>query len=320
MKIRRILRVIALSFLGIILLTMSGAFTYEHISRVVAERTYRPEGRFIDVGGHKLHVVEQGNGAPTIIFESGMDPSGHLSWYKVQEELSRIATTISYDRAGILWSERGDHPKSSESITNDLTNLLANGGYPKPYILVGHSMAGITIRKFIETHKSDISGIVLVDASHPDQATLYPPKVPPRLMMNLMSSFGVIRLTSSRQMPNTEPGDRINLVGASLIHKGIGATFEEAAALTELSEDAKDVSSFGDIPLIVISANAFTRTANSSESELTRQRIKMQKDLLLLSTNRKQILASESSHYVQLEQPDIVINAITDLIARVEEK
>ena len=245
-----------------------------------------------------------------------MDPYGHLSWYKVQEEVSSFATTVSYDRAGILWSERGRNPKSSESITTDLSKLLVNGNYPKPYVVVGHSLAGITLRKFIENHKNDIAGVVLVDVSHPDQAEIRPPKVPPRLVMNLMNSFGLIRFTSSRQMPNTEPMDRINLVASSLIHRSIGGMFEEAENVTALSADAKTVESFGAIPLIVISATGFTQIVTSSNYELVQQRIQMQKDLLSLSTESRQILASGSTHYVQLEEPNIVIDAIADIVTR----
>ena len=316
MKIRRLLKVIVFFILGGIFLTAGGAFSYEQISRVIAERTYTPEGELVDVGDHKLHVYRRGNSSPTVIFESGMDPFGHLSWFKVQEEIARSATTISYDRAGILWSERGVRPKSSESITDDLAKLLAIGDYPKPYIVVGHSLAGITLRKFVETHKDDIVGIVLVDVSHPDQANIRPPKMPPRFMMTLMNSFGLLRLMSSRLMPNTEATDPINQVAPSLIHKSVAGSFDEAAAVVQLSEEARNINSFGDIPLVVISATSFTQNASPSESELVDLRSKMQEDLLLLSTDSKQILATQSTHYVQLEEPSVVIEAIERLVAR----
>lgn len=316
MRIRRILRVIVLFILGVVLLTAGGAFSYEHISRFIAERTYAQDGELVDVGGHKLHVYQRGNGYPTVIFESGMDPFGHLSWFKVQEEIARSATTVSYDRAGILWSERGKSLKSSQSITDDLTKLLSVGGYPKPYIVVGHSLAGLTLRKFIETHKDDIAGIVLVDVSHPDQAILRPPKMPPRILMSLMSSFGLLRLTSSRQMPNTEATDPINQVAPSLIHRSVAGSFDEAASVAQLSVEARAISSFGDIPLIVISATSFTQNAMASDNAEVKLRIKMQEDLLLLSTDSMQIKATQSTHYVQLEEPNIVIEAIESLVAR----
>tara|TARA_R110002167_G_scaffold45324_4_gene136334 strand:- start:13932 stop:14906 length:975 start_codon:yes stop_codon:yes gene_type:complete len=319
MKIRIVFKWIVFFVLGVILLTVGGAFAYEQISRIIAERNYLPEGKLVDVGGHNLHVYREGSSSLTVIFESGMDPFGHLSWFKVQETIAQSATTVSYDRAGILWSERGDRPKSSQSITDDLTKLLTKGDYPKPYIVVGHSLAGITLRRFIETHKDDIGGIVLVDVSHPDQAILRPPKIPPRMLMGLMSSFGLLRLTSARQMPNTEPTDLINLAAPSLIHKSVSGMFDEAAAVAQLSIEAREISSFGGIPLIVISATSFSGNGASSENESFQLRTKMQQDLLSLSTDSRQILAGKSTHYVQLEEPDIVIDAIESLIARVVE-
>jgi hypothetical protein len=76
---------------------------------------------------HQLHYLKKGFGGLTVVFESGLDPGGHLSWKYVQNEISKFTTTISYDRAGILMSEQGDNSKSLSSISSDLNNLLING-------------------------------------------------------------------------------------------------------------------------------------------------------------------------------------------------
>lgn len=317
MRIKRMIRLALIGVCAVILLIVGSAFTYEQASRFIALWKYDPDGELVDVGGHKIHMVRQGSESPTVIFESGLDTLGHLSWYKVQEEVSEFATTLSYDRAGILWSERGDQEKSTDSMAADLEKVLVSEGFPKPYIVVGHSVAGITSRTFINRNQDEIAGVVFVDASHPDQAVSSPPSVPPEFMMSLMINSGLVRMTSGRIMPNTEAEDRINVISSALTHRSTRALLDEAEKLVAMSNSASSVNTFGDIPLIVISATGLSRNIpeDSSESvqEVLAMRETMQQDLLTLSRSSEHILAEESTHYVQLEQPEIVIDAIQRL-------
>lgn len=295
-----------------------GALGYEQFNRVIASTRYTPEGEMKSVGDHRLHYVRKGMGGPTVVFESGLDFYGHLSWFKVENKIESLTTTISYDRAGILWSERGESPKTIQAVSNDLTNLLNSLDAPKPYIVVGHSAAGITLRQFIKDNQDDIAGIVLVDVSNPEQTLLRPPKVPPHVLFTLLSASGVMRLTANRPMPGTNSGDYINEAGAALIHRSAKATFDEAANMIEMSNSAQKIEQFGDIPLIVISATGLRDGANSNDEEV-RQMIelkdRLQSELLDLSTNSVQITAEKSSHYVQLEEPELVVSAIESLIS-----
>ena len=85
-------------FMGIIT-----GFIYERVSRMKA-RKYEIGETFVDVGGYKLHYKAMGIGEPMVVFESGLDVGGLLPWYKVQPEVAKFASTISYDRVGIFMS------------------------------------------------------------------------------------------------------------------------------------------------------------------------------------------------------------------------
>ena len=309
---------VSLGFIVLVVASAIAALGYEQFNRLVAENKFAPEGEVSKVAGHNLHFLRSGSSAPTVIFESGLDPFGHLSWFKVENEINASATTLSYDRAGILWSERGRDDKSLESISADLTNLLESIDAPKPYIIVGHSAAGITLRRFISDHQDDIAGIVFVDASHPEQTVLRPPKLPPAYVMSLMNASGFIRFSSNRLMPNTSENDRINQLGRALTHKSINGPFDEAAAMKDMSTSAQKIDSFGDIPLIVISATRYRNTSISPSPDLVQifeSRERFQTDLLSLSSQSVQIEAKQSSHYIQLEEPEIVVSAIKTLIS-----
>ena len=318
------LKRISIGFVAIVVVLVTIPFTYERVSRIVASKNYSPEGYLIDVGGHKLHLLRRGTGGPTVVFESGLDGNGHLPWYKVGDEVSLSATTISYDRAGILWSERGSKAKTAEAMSEDLSTLLRIGGFPKPYILVGHSLAGLTLRPFIVENAEDIAGIVFVDTSHPAQFDRMPPELtqtPSRGVMHVLSSFGLIRLSAAASFPNTDPEDRINTVGTALSHNSISAVLDEIESIEVLAEEAKQITSFGDIPLIVITGAS--PTYNDMYPEEFREEMallwnELQSDLLSLSTDSRQILAPESGHYVQLDQPDIVIREIRNIISDIQ--
>jgi len=112
-------------FLSIIILA---ALSYEQVNRVLANKRFPPEGDTINVDGHRLHYIRKGVGGPSVVFESGLDPYGHLSWFKIEKEIENLTTTISYDRAGILWSERGESPKTIQGRFNsEVHNSTAVG-------------------------------------------------------------------------------------------------------------------------------------------------------------------------------------------------
>src|SRR4030042_6527176 len=116
MKILIWLKRILLSILGLILALIITGFVYEQISRFQAKRKIPVRGELIDIGDHKLNINIKGEGGPLVVFEAGVDGGGSLVWLKVQNEVSKFHVTASYDRAGILFSERGKNPKTGEAI------------------------------------------------------------------------------------------------------------------------------------------------------------------------------------------------------------
>jgi len=294
-----------------------------------AEQKYSPEGILVDVGGHSLHMLIKGSGGPTVVFESGLGFDGHMSWFKVQNEVAKFATTVSYDRAGVLWSERGENPKTAAAIAAELHLLLEKSGLQKPYILVGHSLAGVTLRPYITEHSEDVSGLILVEGSHPDMAKemsialkerlLSSPPSP--LLLKTMGNMGVMRATMPEKFhPNTNEDDRYNKVSIAMFHKGLAGVFDEVGNAEQMMAEVSNTRSLGDVPLTVITGTSPTRIddldmAIELKNELAALWIKQQKDLLTLSTRSQHILAEESGHVVQMDQPEIVINAIRNMVS-----
>ncbi|CEG57797.1 alpha/beta fold hydrolase [Legionella fallonii] len=124
----------------------------------------------INVGNHKLHIVCQGRGSPTVILEagSGTDLS---TWSKVQPEIAKFTRVCSYSRAGLGKSSipnniiQFDALKTTQDLHTLLNNPLIRTNSPPPYILVGHSYGGLYVRNFLEQYPQEVAGMVLVEAT-----------------------------------------------------------------------------------------------------------------------------------------------------------
>jgi len=129
-------------------------------------RLYPPPGRLVDIGSHRLHLLESGQGSPTILLEAGL-MSTVLSWSRLQSELAKSFHVVSYDRAGLGWSDPGPMPRTADRIVDELHTLLKRAGITPPYILVGHSFGGLTMPLFAGRFPDEVAGMVLVDPVAP---------------------------------------------------------------------------------------------------------------------------------------------------------
>lgn len=132
-----------------------------------------PPGQMVDVGGYRLHLNPSGEGRPTVILDAGMI-SFSSNWAWVQPVVARVTRVVAYDRAGLGWSDPGPKPRDVGQSAAELQTALDKLGIDGPHVLVGHSYGGLVMRAFAAAHPDAVAGIVLVDASHPDQWTRFP--------------------------------------------------------------------------------------------------------------------------------------------------
>lgn len=128
----------------------------------------------IDIGGRRFRVVRQGprtesarDRAPTVLFEAGSFGTS-ADWAVVQGALGERMRSIAYDRAGLGFSDPGPKPRDSRAISGDLQKLLWAAGEAGPFVLVGHSMAGVHLYSFALRYPDQVAGLVLADATPPD--------------------------------------------------------------------------------------------------------------------------------------------------------
>jgi len=316
-------RIMAGLLILILVLTVStyaaGAFAKTKLAR-----ENPPSGQLTDVGGYNMHLYCMGVGSPTVILEAGLNDF-HVSWSKVQAEVASVARVCSYDRAGLGWSEASPFPRTSQVMADELHTLLVNSGVDAPYILVGHSFGGIVMRQFAQQYPDEVTGMLLVDSAHEGQVTRLPflketanEFIGQFRTLSAMSSFGLMAL-SPATIPNRGFSDEVYKQYQAVLATTnyFDASIAESTAFY-FGTPSMQTADLGDLPLIVLSHGLPDETSDISgmqESQFEQEWAKMQKELAGLSSQGKQVIAQKSGHYIQLDEPELVIDAIRELIA-----
>jgi pimeloyl-ACP methyl ester carboxylesterase len=277
-----------------------------------ALRRYPPPGILVRVRGGNVHLNCSGQGGPTVIMDAALG-SFSLEWAAVQPEVARVTRACSFDRPGMGWSEVAAPPRDSQRIVSELHDLLAAAGLKPPYVLVGHSFGGLNVRLFASEYLPEIAGLVLVESSHEDQVRLLPRppawKSAMRRAVLASSALGLPRLLYSR-LAASMPGSGSEVQRAlTCTTRSLRTVASELDSFeTSLDQVRSRRRSLGDLPLVVIS-RADTDGPTSSTWDA------MQRDTLNLSTNAVQVIARHSGHYVPIEEPTVVIDAVERLVS-----
>jgi len=151
---------------GLLFIAVLLGAVYQFFGTRRDQKAHPPPGRLIDLGGHRLHLYESGNSGPAIVLEAGL-MSTVLSWTELQRELSKSFRVVSYDRAGLGWSDLGPMPRTAERIVDELHLALQKAAVAPPYVLIGHSFGGLTMSLFAARYPQEVTGMVLIDAVVP---------------------------------------------------------------------------------------------------------------------------------------------------------
>jgi pimeloyl-ACP methyl ester carboxylesterase len=310
-------RRILLALLVFTLLLAAAGFLYENVSEARDRRFNTMPGQRIDVGGYRMHIDCTGQGSPTVILESGLGDT-YVSWRKVQPQIAKFARVCSYDRAGLGYSDSSSQPRTSKTMAHELHALLRAAEIPPPYVLVGHSMGGFNVRLYASLYRSEVAGMVLVDASHPDQENRFPPE-----LKNMEGSWlreaefleytmplGVPRLM---ELCDKEPVERAAECNFHSAQEGVA----ELKAFSASAAETAVTGTLGDLPLAVLSHDPAKPSADLP-ADLARPTNdaweKMQEELAHLSTRGTQTIAKNSAHYIQIDRPDVVIESIRQIL------
>lgn len=213
---------------------------------------------------------------PTVIMDAGYGDYSK-AWESIYPEISKLTQVILYDRAGLGKSGRSSNPRTTLFMVEELRGLLKSKNILPPYILVGHSYGGVNMRLFNNMYPQDVAGLVLIDSTPEDYQERFLPSMSDEFKEAYIKQF-------------TLEGD---------FHE-----FKESLDQLHVSNKITDT------PTIVVSAGKKAHYSNESQALWNR----MQEEILRFTTKGEFVVAEKSAHYIQNDEPQVVINTIERLI------
>ena len=256
----------------------------------------------VELGGRRIHVTCFGpeqEGMPTILFESGGSTSSD-AWDRVVDAMAPTRRVCSYDRAGLGASPSApESRRTTKHLVADLEATLTGAGIEGPFVLVGWSMAVLPLTVYTDAHRDDVVGVVLVDPRPPRISERFLAVLPPPREgePEAVRSWRDDELGAFEHDPSLNPE-----------HLDLATANAEAAALLNPPGPF-----FGDVPLILLSASrtsaAWSDLPPDIQREFDRIHVEEQRAVARESTHGHQVV-SPSGHGIQIEQPQVVIDAI----------
>ncbi|MBJ6724450.1 alpha/beta hydrolase [Geomesophilobacter sediminis] len=273
---------------------VTGGALYQGLATVRDRRRYPPPGKTIFVEGRGLHLVEMGSGTPTVLLETGL---GGMSsaWGWIQPELAKATRVVAYDRPGLGWSDPVPPEMTAQDRARQLHAALDQAGIRGPYLLVGHSMGGMLVRIFHDLYPDQVAGVLLIDASHPDQhrhsaAIRRHMTSGFRLLrhVQLLTRIGYVRLSNffasqAEGLPRRQQDEARAFLCSS---RHLKHTNDEGRRWDLLCDEVRATGDLGDKPLTVIAASKGTLPG-------ARQ---MQEDLARLSSRSRLLFLRGADH------------------------
>jgi pimeloyl-ACP methyl ester carboxylesterase len=327
------MKVIALGVLLLAVCTVVIGATYEAQARSRVARAFPAPGRLVDIGGgRRIQLDCRGTGAPVVVFESGLDNLGSLSWAAVHDSVARSTRACAYSRAGIMWSDPAGRPMSSANVAEDLHNALAVAAERPPYVMVGHSLGGPYLLTYTGRYAGDVAGLVFVDASHPDQVARMRAATGKDLKQSTsmvsaaaaLAWTGLVRVAIPAGVPPTAPAAIKDPSGAYFA-TSLGPVLEELRGLDATLAAAGSTRQLGDRPLVVLTANEKMKPEALAQAKITAEQgerlkaewLKLHDEEATWSTRSRHEIVADASHYIQFDRPAVVIAAVREVVEQV---
>lgn len=293
-----------------------------------SQRAYLGAQQLVAVDGNRrLNLVCMGQGEPTVIFDSGLS-DWSFTWALVQPRVARTTRACAYDRAGLGASDPTERVADSRHMVDDLHQLLQRAGIDGPLVLVGHSMAALNVRLYASLYPTQVVGMVLVDPSHEEAFTRIDAhrnqletrryRAQRAQAAACVDDFPQLHASKAWRRTCIEPDDPRYGRALNAARRGVAERLTyQRAQLDEITHYA-DGSSFaqvrdarrslGALPLIVLTAQQTIRRAGDDW-------LNVHRELAAMSTLGQQRTINRTGHYIQLDRPEAVIDAITEVVS-----
>jgi pimeloyl-ACP methyl ester carboxylesterase len=313
--------------------------TLQLICTRIDYKKFPAPGTMVNISGGKMHVCTLGQGSPHVVLESGIAASS-INWSPLQLELAKFTTAYSYDRAGFGWSVSSNRNCTLARMADDLHAMLQAMRVPAPYILVGHSFAGYITRAYANRYPEELAGLVLVDPLTPEE--WIKPTSAQRWSLRggiwfsrsggVLASLGVVRfcLWMLQRGNSTTPKSVLALFGPKATET-VGRILRELLKLPP--ESVRVIRARWSTPTFFWTMAEYLKSLPKCAAELGGREFPAQIPVTVLSGGHqpqvrldehaaiaahsvrgRHIIANKSRHWIHLDQPELVVEAVKEMI------
>jgi pimeloyl-ACP methyl ester carboxylesterase len=316
---------------------VAAGVVYQLVGLRLDARRYPPPGTLLDVGGRALHVSCRGNGSPVVLFESGIAASS-LSWTRVLQGVAEFTRACAYDRAGLGWSDPSRLRLTTALMIDSLRAVATHAGGADRAVLVGHSFGALLVCAYATQHPGETVGVVLLDP--PSEWQQFTRQQRWRLrggiqlsrLGGLLARLGVVRACLALLTGGAPgvPRNFVRILGPAAsrelghlvgevrklppdVHpliqtlwcrpKCFRAMAEHMASLEQAAATVGRITALPDVPFVVISSG-----------EQPPEILDRHRQLASLSPQGRHIIATGSGHWIQFDEPDLVVQTIREIV------
>ncbi|WP_210506343.1 alpha/beta fold hydrolase [Naasia sp. SYSU D00057] len=190
---RRPLRTLGIAALAALALLLVSAAANAVLTGVERAST-PPYGERVAVGDGHLNVHRQGAEGQTLVLLTGYATAAPaLDFAPLIRELDGYRIVV-VEGFGYGYSDTEAPPRTIDNITRELHEALAASGVDAPYVLVGHSIAGIYELYYANRYRDEVAAVVGIDASVPGQINGLAGQDSP--LNRLLPASGLLRVAS----------------------------------------------------------------------------------------------------------------------------
>jgi pimeloyl-ACP methyl ester carboxylesterase len=266
---------------------------YETVREAQDRSTYAMPGELVDVGGHRLHIDCTGQGSPTVVLEAGLGGSSPIMAGWIAPAVAPATRVCVYDRAGKGWSDPAPAGQDGLAVVDDLHTLLERHGETGPFVIAGHSSGGVYAQAFAATYPDEVAGLVLLDSQPATALTRLPGYDQMYSWLRRAggvgpsaSRFGLMRLVigaTAGSLPEPRRGEEDAFESTA---DQARSTRDELEALPAAMERARTLTSLGDKPVAVVTA----------EKEAQEGWLPLQDEMATLSTDSVHRVIHDATH------------------------
>lgn len=304
---------------------------------IVTDPVYTQPQRLVAMdGGRRMNIYCLGQGKPTVVLDAGMGDST-ISWALVQRPIAEDTRVCAYDRAGLGFSDGSNRPGTALNIAHDLHKLLQAAGEKPPFVLVGHSAAGMYIRVYADRYPEDVVGLVSVEGSHEDQSVrgwaIGEPGQQAKWDAFLADYDGCVTEAHKGLVPGTPafekcvgaPDTRFSAeINAAQMRYAATERWQAAAAserhaifYASADQTRRTRRSFGDLPIVVLTHAPYPPAKGETQALRDQRTLSweiMHNEVAAMSTRGVNAIVPGAGHYIQYDRPQVVIDAVENVI------